>query len=400
MHFGHLRVVKDMAISVGGNAVPLFVLQFIVLPALGVNVPSDQYGLVITLASFFSFCPATFGTVLNNVRLIRDNEYAEGDKGKDFSVLVALLSAVSFAASALYAGSIASLGIAEYLALGLTGTLFFLNAYWVVAFRLKIDYRSIFLANVMLALGYLAGFGLLLVCGFWELIYLCGQACMAIYLIKTTGMLKTPLRRTGHFAQITKEAVQLSIASFLARVSSYCDRMILFPLLGGTAASVYYVSTLLAKVVSLLATSINNVVLSYLAKKTDVSNKRFLMTIAIGAIICCICYGIVMVVSPPVLSFLYPQFVDEALVCLPITSVTAFVTVLKGLVDPYVLRFRPILWQILFSGLSVIIYFFAAFLLLSEFGLIGFCWGALIAEVISLAATVIVFCVSGRTREE
>lgn len=400
MNSARLHIVKDMSISIGANAAPLLILQLVVLPALGAHVSVEEYGLAITLASFFSFCPATLGSVLNNIRLIRDADYPVEKKGEDFGVLAAIAGTVSFMASTAYAASIANLSLLEYLMLGCTGLMFFLGTYWVVAFRLSIDYRAIFAANCTLATGYLIGFFLLMIAGLWELVYFTGQACMVAYLMRKTGIWKEPVRKTEGFSTIAKESILLSISTFLARVSGYCDRMILFPLLGATAASVYYVSTLLAKIVSLLTSSANNVILSYLAKESVASKRKFWITLAVGVVTCALCYGIVMAVSPVVLSLLYPQFAQEALSCLPITSCTAFVMVLTGLVDPYVLRYRPMSWQLLFSSLSVTVYVCAAIFLMGKFGLIGFCWGALIAESVRLMAEIAVFCFSKKERKE
>lgn len=394
-----VQIAKDMAISIGGNIVPLAVLQFVVLPSLGSRVSDDQYGLVITLASFFSFCPATLGAVLNNILLIRISDYSKIGEEGDFSVLAIFAGGLSFASAIAYAATVAVLESGEYLALGFTALMFFLNAYWVVAFRIKLDYRKIFFANLALALGYVAGFAFFLVFRVWEIVYFFGQLCMLAYLIAKTEIWRIPPKRTRLFSSTAKDAALLTVSSFFARVSGYCDRMMLFPLMGGAAASVYYVSTLLAKVVGLLASSINNVVLSYLSKRTDVSSKSFWMTLTTGVAICLLCYGVVQVISLPMLSFLYPQFVDEASIYLPITSATAFISVLTGLVDPYVLRFRSTGWQLLFSGLSVTVYASAALSLLCLWGLMGFCWGALIAELVRLLAEVMVFCFSQKRKE-
>ena len=95
-----------------------------------------------------------------------------------------------------------------------------------------------------------------------------------------------------------------------------------------------------------------------------------------------------------ILNILYPQFIDAAIVLVPVTAATSLVAVLSSLLSPYLLKFRAMYWQLLTPTLSLIVYAGVALVLLVNFGLIGFCVGALIAEVVKFVVQLLIYFVS------
>ena len=76
----------SFVLNLGAVALPLVVLQLLVLPLLGRDMGADQYGFVVAIFAFFSLMPGVMGNSLNNVRLIRETEWgAEADA--DFNIL-------------------------------------------------------------------------------------------------------------------------------------------------------------------------------------------------------------------------------------------------------------------------------------------------------------------------
>lgn len=80
------------------------------------------------------------------------------------------------------------------------------------------------------------------------------------------------------------------ISNVLARAINYADKILLYPLLGGTMVSVYYAATVFSKVVSLAITPINSVALSYLSKINKKTNSLFKWTYIVGIV--CVWYWI------------------------------------------------------------------------------------------------------------
>lgn len=385
------KIIGNMMINIVSVALPLVVLQLFVLPLLAGSVDENEYGIVVTIASFFSFCPATIGNVLNNIRLIYGKERTKQEGSTDFCSLLLVCLGLNCIITVCYIGLSYSFDVLRILVIVLTSAAWLAQSYGVVSYLLKLDYRGVLLNNVAMAFGYLVGLGLCYGTARWELIYFCGQAFSLFYIFLTTGILKEKPRITPFFRSALRESTLLGASSLMLRLSTYSDRMILLPLMGGAAVSVYYVSTLLAKIVSMLSSSISNVMLSHLASRGKEKTKDIWTVMLVGLIVCCISYVIVLAAAEPCLNLLYPQFAEEAVQYLPITSLTAFVAVMFRLANPFLLCSLPMAWQLVISAISVVIYLGFALVLLNLYGLFGFCAGALTAESCKLLIALVLY---------
>ena len=106
---------------------------------------------------------------------------------------------------------------------------------------------------------------------------------------------------------------------------------------------------------------------------------------------CIAAYIAVMVLGRPVLGFLYPAYVDEAMVYLPVTSITAFAYVLISVAQPFTLKYYSMKWQVFINGFTCVAYVLLGLSLLSKFGLMGFCVGALVANVLKLLVMLAIY---------
>ena len=82
------KIVSDMALNLIAAAIPIVVLQLILLPMLSRDMNGDEYGLVVTFLSIFGMIPDALGNVLNNIRLIYENRYCKKKIAGDFNVIL------------------------------------------------------------------------------------------------------------------------------------------------------------------------------------------------------------------------------------------------------------------------------------------------------------------------
>lgn len=377
--------------NVGATSLPICILQLVALPLIASRVADDEYGLLVTLVAVFTLFTGAFGNSINNVRLIQHDSYEKrGDKG-DFSAIAVVSCVLS---------STLVMGFTAYYCNGLSGTLvmmgilsFLVTAreYLIVAYRIELNFKAIFINNVILSLGYLFGLALFWVSGVWEFVYLVGYILSLIYVARSTSLWKEPFSLTVHFRETLTSVAHLSLSNFLSNAITYADRLLIYPLLGAYSVSIYYVATLFGKMASMIVTPINGVILSYLAKYSKKPDALFRITLSLGLLICIVGYVATVFCSRPILGFLYPQFVDEAMTYVYVTTAAAFVRVLITIVNPYVLKFFPVSWQTKISGLYLVIYVAACFGLYFPLGLMGFCVGVLITMLVKLAVTLLVY---------
>lgn len=378
------KVVIDVALNVVATALPLCVLQLAVLPLMAQDMSDDKYGLVVTTLSIFSVLPGVLGTALNNIRLIFQNKYDEEGLRGDFNVILlwsGIGCAIACAFLFVFFGETDPVSICLLFVAALT---WISREYYLVAFRLRIDYRSILVCNMIQAFGYILGYGLFLVLNQWILVYLVGQGISFAYILYKSDLHKEPFKLTKLFSETVSSISALSISHFLTRFMGYSDRMLLFPIIGGASVGVYYVSTLVGKIASMAVNPINSVMLTYLSKRQNKPGKAFYITMLSGFIVCIVSYCLIMLFGRPVLGFLYPGYVDEAMVYLPITSVTALLYVLISIAQPFTLKYYSMKWQIIINGVTCLAYVLLGMLFLNVYGLMGFCVGVLIANTAKL----------------
>ncbi|MBR6366313.1 MAG: hypothetical protein IKS10_09520 [Lachnospiraceae bacterium] len=386
------KIIGDMILNIVASAIPIFVLQLIVLPSLSRHMPSDDYGLLVTILAFLNVVPATLGNVLNNIRILHEGEYTKKKLQGDYNILVFcaeagnVISLLLFAI--LYCGDTSVLNIALTT---LVAIAWMLREYYIVAFRLIINYKAILINNLIMVGGYVLGYFIFLLIPYWQVIYLCGLASSLVYIFLNCTLWKEPLKRTELFEKITKDSCMLLIAGVLLRVIIYADKILIYPLLGGTMVSIYYASTIFGKVVSLVVTPISSVVLTYLSKRKTKDDKMFIYSLGIGGVVCVVGYVVCILISKPILKIIYPDFAEPAMEYIIYTTGVAVLTALISLLNPFIMKFFDMKWQIRINGITALVYITLSLEFLFAFGLLGFCIGALITYILKVTFMIFIY---------
>lgn len=389
-------IVVNMLLNTVAAAIPIVILQLVILPFVGKKVSADEYGLIVTLLALLNVVPATLGNALNNIRLLHRKEYEDNNCTGDYPILllyeIVINAVVVILISVYYGKSLYSFNAIHYLLLVGVSILWLCREYFIVEYLLNLKYLSILINNIVLGIGYGIGTVLFLSFGYWELIYLIGYLFSMVYILLTTNIWKEKLIKTPLLKQTSKENVVYVIACLLYRLTSYADKMLLFPIIGGALVSVYYTATLSSKVISLLITPISSVMLAYLSRMGDKKGaKSFKQVLKIGSIICFIGYFACLLLSKPILKILYPQFYMDALRYIPITTVTIVINVLISLLNPFILRYLSMKWQLVINALTVVAYVGLSLLFFLIWGLMGFCVGCMLSSVLKIVSMLLIY---------
>lgn len=393
------QVITDMILNIMSAAIPVAVLQLFVYPITAQIVGSDEYGLMLAIYSIWIMISNSLGNVLNNIRLLHNNNYEEMDEKGDLNVLLIRWSIANALAVgiiiAFYCGSLNF----YHIALGvLTAALIIMKAYLEVGFRLILNYRAILLNNVLQSIGFLAGAYITAVTNMWESIFIAGYLLSCLYCAIKTKLLNEPYRKTKLFKCVNRDANKLAFATIISNMMTYADKLVLYPLMGGHAVSVYYTAAILGKMVGMLTGPINSVILSYISRWKENQKGLVKKILLIGTGLCVIGYVITIVISRPIIGILFPQWIDEVMLYIPVTTFNVMLLVLISILSPFILKFCDMKWQIIINGVGVIIYFISAVLLWIHFGLMGFCFGVIAGNLVKLFIMMYVF-IKGRTEK-
>lgn len=390
---GKLKMIAgDMIINIIATIIPIFILQFVLLPLVANSYDEYHYGLMLTLISLITVSVQSFSVSLSNSRLLLDEQYkAEGLSG-DFNILMIVYSVMNIfivvIGTFLYEGKFTLINISLII---IFSVIQLIRRYLLVAYRLEINYKGILYSNIILIIGYLFGMLLFFIFEGWQLIYILGEIFSLIYVLKNTTLIKEPFKTTRLFASTTKHGLIILAASFLGTATTNIDRLLLYPMLGARMVTIYYVSTLFGKTISMLVGPINNVILTYISKMKKFEVDTFKLLLTTASILGLFSYIIIILVSEPILKFLYPLYFDNAMKLIYITTLTAIVIMLCTVINPIVMKFCNIKWQIGISSINIIVYFVFAFYLVDLFGIYGFCVAALIASIVNLILLILVY---------
>ena len=382
----------DMALNIFATITPIFVLQFFLLPLVARKVSTLDYGLMLTLISLITLSVQSFSIALGNSRLLLDEKYKEASVVGDFNILLLISNLINIVVvivgSVFYEGRFNLINIIVII---LISVMQLTRRYLLVAFRLKIEFKQVLYNNIISVIGYLIGMGLFWIFGKWQFIYLTGELLSLIHVISKSNLLKEPLKRTTKFAVTTKYCLVILIASFSGTAIMQMDKLLLYPILGARMVTIYYVATLFGKTLSLLIGPINNVVLTYVSKMSKFKVSNFKILLLSATILGVVSYFIIVFISKPILAFLYPEYYMDAYSIIAITTLTAIVTMITNVINPIIMKFCNITWQIWMNVSNIIIYLVLAYLLVGPFNIYGFCVAALIAALSKLLMIVIIF---------
>ena len=102
--------------------------------------------------------------------------------------------------------------------------------YLLVSFRLILDFKKVLYSNFFLTIGYGLGIFIFYLINQWLYIYLLGYLTCLVYILKNTKLWKEPFKIDFNTFKIGKETSILLLSALLLRVTTYADKIIIFPI--------------------------------------------------------------------------------------------------------------------------------------------------------------------------
>lgn len=384
------RVVFEFIENTVAYALPVIIQQFILYPMMARKLGAEKNGLFLTMIALNFFVVNLTATVLANTRLLLDEKYKTSKEAGDFNFLLLLFLIIDIlvvgVATYIYSGD--GISPIEIMLSCFVVSLFLYHDYVYVQYRIDLKFNKIFVNNILLCIGYLLGLALLFtLVPYWQIVFIVPYVMTAIYDTKNTELYKEPYRRTPLFTDTVKQYFILAGSSLLSTAVTYGDRLVLYPLLDGTNVSILVAAQIIGKMMQIISAPASSFVLSYLVKKKDMKIKISLKTVLIISIGCICIYAGCIIVSNPMITILYPQWASDSLQYVKYTAAFGLCHMSVMVLNSLLLRFCDSKWQIVKSTTYFISYLGFSFLLLSIWGLKGFCIGNLLASLVELVLT-------------
>ena len=95
-------------------------------------------------------------------------------------------------------------------------------------------------------------------------------------------------------------------------------------------------------------------------------------------------------IAKPIISIIYPGLIDEAIRYLNLANLAAIINGISTIVQPVLLRFCNMKWQLLIQFIHISIYIIGIITIVLNLGLGGFCMVALVANFARLLSMFII----------
>jgi len=390
-------------------ALPVFLQQFVVYPLMASKLGAEANGQFLTLIAMNYFVINITVSVLSSIRLLRHAEYAERQEKGDFNLLLlifAVINGVTVIGGTIYYGGQSVSPLEVFLSV-VVALLFVYQNYIVAQYRIELRFRNILINNLLLCLGYFLGLGVMyFIFPYWQMVFIVPYAITTVYDYTHTDYIKEPIRVTPLFSGTVEKYFVLLSSSLLASMVTYGDRLLLYPLMDGASVSIFTSAQLVGKILQMVATPVSGFLLALLANQKNFQFRIKWHHPVLCAAVCGACYLGMLVVSRPLIGFLYADWAEQSIQYVSLTAVNGVLHMVGVMLNVFVLRFCNAKWQVVKSAVYLAVYIAISFTLLQFFGLWGFCLGNVLASCTELLIIVIallkekVLVFAGATRKE
>lgn len=382
-------VLNDSVYSIAALVIMNMVAQFAVYPAWSKYFGAAFYGDILYLLSFINIYAVSVGMALNYARLADSSKFkTENGAYHLILVVMAVLGLpFSFLVKA-YSGVPMADGEAWIFWVLLCTTM--VRNYADVDFRLGLNYKGYFKYYLTVSVGYVIGIFLCKSTGIWELGLLIGEMMGMVYVfLRGDHLRKHTFRVSDNLKETLYSCLIMISTHFIMNLIFNADRFLLKALIGGTAVTIYYLSSLLGKTVSLITTPLNSVIISYLAKyKGDFGWKLFvklLMVIGIASVVMLV--GCV-VASHVLIQILYPESYHMTKEFFVVSSASQVVFFATSVLMVVLLRFAKQSYQLYINLIYAAAFLALGIPLTMNSGIWGFSYAILFANLIRMAVSI------------
>lgn len=372
--FNKKKFAGDFLYNLLASFVSTGTLQIIVYPVLAKIFSASVYGELLTAMGIMNTLALSVGNSLNNTRLIQDVNYQDKGLKGDFNPLLIIFTTIMSSIILIFGMCIFEFSISICVFSMILVFVLSLKSYYVVTYRLILDFKKNLKCNIYTAVGYIVGLVLAFVSHQWPIVFIVAELFGLWYIRKTSKILKEDYKFTINFKSTFLKFITLMLVTLSANVMIYLDRMIIYPVLGSESVSIYTVAVFFGKAIGIVMTPMANVLLGYFAQKGfTMSLKRFWTMNGIVLMLAVAFMGISFILAPKFTKFLYPTLYEAARPYIFWANLAAVIGIVANMAQPAILKFAPTYWQIIKEIFYVIVYLSLGFLLLERYNLMGFC---------------------------
>lgn len=379
------KIILDFSYSILASVITMGTIQLIIYPLLAKIFTASEYGQLLTVMGIVNTISSSLGITLNNTRLIQNTKYYEKDIKGDFNILLSVVNIIGFTITIFIGNMFFELNLLTNLLLSVLVILISSKSYLVVGYRLNLNFKLNLLSSIVSSIGYLIGALIVNYTLIWPLAFIIAEIFSIVFILFTLDLHKEPYKITKLFGESAIKYLLLVLTGLMGNLLVYLDRLIIYPILGGGFVSIYVTASFFGKSLGILMTPVAGVFLSYFSQKSfKMTLKRYWNINFIIFLFSIAFFLFSWIIAPWFTGLLYPTLIKEAKPYIFYANTAAIIGVAANMIQSAVLKFSPTYWQLVKEIVYGIIYIGLGFILLSKYGLFGFCAAAISANSIKL----------------
>lgn len=371
------NLIRDLLFNTLGFGIYIATQQILLMPIMARILPEEDFAKVVLYISVFAIITNVLGSELGIVKQVKKEKISEES---DYNrILLQLFPTIILIAIMILA--ILRFNILEIIMLTITIILGNTRLYSAAHFRANKDFKKIVMQNILYLVGTAIGLFITYKLKLIAIPMLLAEIMCLIFDISKTDIIKTGISKTKHNKEIWNTFAGFGFISFLINMTTYFDKIIIYPILGENAVNVYYATSSMSKILSLITNPLHGVILSWL-KGNDEEFKKKVTTVTLKANmpILIITFVLSLPLTYIAVIILYPQYLEDSKkLIIPICVGVAFSTaasIIKAILMKYIeskklVKMYAIYNVILLVGATIASYYF---------GITGFAYATAIAS--------------------
>ena len=394
---GKKRGLKDLVLSILGLVAMNGVIQLLLYPSISKTLGQDTFGDILSMLAVVSVLATAIGTGANYARMVAETK-GRGANG-EFNIFLLLsmiyVAAISVGASVLIMRNKGFLFNLLFIGLSVFSVL---RYYGDVEFRLNINYFRFFIYYVLISVGYVGGSFLIRYNALgneysWVVAITLGEA-LAVGFVGLTGGIfrgRDVLRPSQHANENVNTAMFLLATNLINALALQGDKILLQIFRSGSDVTVFYIATLVGKIVALLTTPLNGVIIGYLARYKGKFTKKLFGTATLAALAVIVVFTAGSVLASHIfVKLIYPEYYVEASKYFIFANAGQIVYFIAGSMMVIVLRFVHEKYQLIINAVYAAVFVAALVPLTMYAGIWGIVWGLLGVNALRFIAVVII----------
>lgn len=371
------NLIRDLVFNTLGFGIYIATQQILLMPIMAKILPEEDFAKVVLYISVFAIITNVLGSELGIVKQVKKEKISEES---DYNrILLQLFPTIILIAIMILA--ILRFNILEIIMLTITIILGNTRLYSAAHFRANKDFKKIVMQNFLYLVGTAIGLFITYKLKLIAIPMLLAEIMCLIFDISKTDIIKTGISKTKHNKEIWNTFAGFGFISFLINMTTYFDKIIIYPILGENAVNVYYATSSMSKILSLITNPLHGVILSWL-KGNDEEFKKKATTVTLKANmpILIITFVLSLPLTYIAVIILYPQYLEDSKkLIIPICVGVAFSTaasIIKAILMKYIESKKLVKMYVIYNVILLVGATIASY----YFGITGFAYATAIAS--------------------